>query len=130
MEEKRSRREYRIEIVKFLYLVEAGGEYDKEEIDKDVFDTVNEIIENNENIERIISSSLTRYTLKRLNLVDVAILKLCVYEMLYKGLEPQIAINEALEITKLFSDIDGKQVKFNNAVLDKVKKIIIDERSK
>ena len=26
--------------------------------------------------------------------------------MLYKGLEPQIAINEALEITKLFSDID------------------------
>lgn len=130
MEEKRSRREYRIEIVKFLYLVEAGGEYDKEEIDKDVFDTVNEIIENNENIERIISSSLTRYTLKRLNLVDVAILKLCVYEMLYKGLEPQIAINEALEITKLFSDIDGKQVKFNNAVLDKAKKIIIDERSK
>ena len=50
--------------------------------------------------------------------------------MLYKGLEPQIAINEALEITKLFSDIDGKQVKFNNAVLDKAKKIIIDERSK
>lgn len=130
MEEIRSRREYRIEIVKFLYLVEAGGEYDKDEINEEVFKTTNEIIENNENIERIISSSLTGYTLKRLNLVDVAILKLCVFEMLYKGLEPQIAINEALEITKLFSDIDGKQVKFNNAVLDKAKKIIIDERSK
>ena len=130
MEEIKSRREYRIEIVKFLYLVEAGGEYDKNEINEDVFKTTNEIIENNENIERIISSSLTGYTLKRLNLVDVAILKLCVYEMLYKGLEPQIAINEALEITKLFSDIDGKQVKFNNAVLDKAKKLIIDERSK
>lgn len=130
MEEIRSRREYRIEIVKFLYLVEAGGEYDKDEINEEVFKTTNEIIENNENIERIISSSLTGYTLKRLNLVDVAILKLCVFEMLYKGLEPQIAINEALEITKMFSDIDGKQVKFNNAVLDKAKKLIIDERSK
>ncbi|MCR5564319.1 MAG: hypothetical protein K6F59_00800, partial [Gammaproteobacteria bacterium] len=103
---------------------------DKDQINEEVFKTTNEIIENNENIERIISSSLTGYTLKRLNLVDVAILKLCVFEMLYKGLEPQIAINEALEITKLFSDIDGKQVKFNNAVLDKAKKIIIDERSK
>ena len=130
MEEIKSRREYRIEIVKFLYLVEAGGEYDKNEINEEVFKTTNEIIENNENIERIISSSLTGYTLKRLNLVDVAILKLCIFEMLYKGLEPQIAINEALEITKLFSDIDGKQVKFNNAVLDKAKKLIIDERSK
>ena len=50
--------------------------------------------------------------------------------MYYQELEPQIAINEALEITKVFSDIDGKQVKFNNAVLDKAKNIIINERTK
>ena len=56
-----------------------------------------------------------------LNLVDKAILKFAVFEMLFKDVPYQVAINEALEITKIYSDIDGKQVPFNNKVLDKAK---------
>ena len=124
-----TRREFRIEVVKFLYLIEIGGEYERESVSDEVFSMVKDIINSNEDIERIFSASLTGYTIKRLNKVDIAIIKLCIYEMKYLNLEPQIAINEALEITKEFSDIDGKQVRFNNAVLDKAKKLIIDERT-
>jgi len=115
------RRTYRIECVKFLYTLEVGGDYEKESIDSEVFNDVEELINHTDEIEDILNKSMTGWTLKRLNLVDKAILKFAVFEILYKGIPYQVAINEALEITKLYSDIDGKQVPFNNKVLDKAK---------
>ena len=115
------RREYRIEAIKFLYILEVGGEYEKDTIDAEVFKDIEELINHTDEIEEILNKSMTGWTLKRLNLVDKAILKFSVYEMLYKKLPYQIAINEALEITKEYSDLDGKQVAFNNKVLDKAK---------
>ena len=115
------RRTYRIECVKFLYTLEVGGDYDKESIDSEVFNDVSELIEHTDEIEKILNDSMTGWNLKRLNLVDKAILKFAVFEMLFKDVPYQVAINEALEITKIYSDIDGKQVPFNNKVLDKAK---------
>lgn len=115
------RRTYRIECVKFLYTLEVGGDYEKDTIDTTVFTDVSELIEHTDEIEDILNKSMTGWTLKRLNLVDKAILKFAVYEMIYKNTPYQVAINEALEITKIYSDIDGKQVPFNNKVLDKAK---------
>ena len=63
-------------------------------------------------IDKIIEDCLTNYSIKRLNLVDKAIIELCVSEML-NGTNPKIAINEALEITKLYTDQgDKKAVSF------------------
>ena len=115
------RRNYRIECMKFLYTLEVGGDYDKESIDNEVYNDIEELINNTDQIEKILNDSMTGWSLKRLNLVDKAILKFAVYEMLYKNTPYQVAINEALEITKIYSDIDGKQVSFNNKVLDKAK---------
>ena len=117
------RRSYRIECMKFLYTLEVGGDYDKESIDNEVYNDIEELINNTDQIEKILNDSMTGWSLKRLNLVDKAILKFAVYEMLIKSIPYQVAINEALEITKVYSDIDGKQVAFNNKVLDKAKEL-------
>ncbi len=117
------RRSYRIECMKFLYTLEVGGDYDKESIDNEVYNDIEELINNTDQIEKILNDSMTGWSLKRLNLVDKAILKFAVYEMLIKNIPYQVAINEALEITKVYSDIDGKQVAFNNKVLDKAKEL-------
>ena len=120
-----TRRELRVDSMKFLYILEVGGEYEKDIVDPEVYEFVNQIIEHNDEVEETISSSLTGWTIKRLNLVDKCILKIAVYEMQFLNQAPEVAINEALEITKEFSDLgDKKQVAFNNKVLDKAKDLI------
>ena len=79
------------------------------------------IIEVYQSINDVIESSLQNYTLNRLSMVDRAILRLATYEMKYEKLPKEIAINEALELTKMFTNLDDhKQVKFNNKVLDTI----------
>ena len=77
-----------------------------------------------EQIDELISTTLQNYTLERLNLVDKAIIRLAVSEMLAN--EPkEIVINEALEITKEFSDEGNhKATSFNNRLLDNISKKI------
>ncbi len=79
---------------------------------------------NLEKIDAIIRQALEHYTIDRLNLVDKAIIRLAVSEML--GKEPrEVIINEALEITKLYSDQgDHKATSFNNRLLDNINKML------
>lgn len=79
---------------------------------------------NLEKIDDIIRQALEHYTIDRLNLVDKAIIRLAVSEML--GKEPrEVIINEALEITKLYSDQgDHKATSFNNRLLDNINKLL------
>lgn len=78
------------------------------------------VMNNIEKIDEVIANSLVNYSLSRLNVVDRSIIELATYEMM-DGLAPQIAINEALEITKLYTDAgDKKEVRFNNKVLDNI----------
>ncbi len=79
---------------------------------------------NLEKIDDIIRQALEHYTIDRLNLVDKAIIRLAVSEML--GKEPrEVIINEALEITKLYSDQgDHKATSFNNRLLDNINKML------
>jgi transcription antitermination protein NusB len=76
-------------------------------------------------IDAVIEEALTNYRLIRISMVDRAILRLATFEMKYEELPKEIAINEALELTKVFSNLDdNKQVKFNNKVLDTIAKAI------
>lgn len=71
-------------------------------------------------IDNIISSNLVNYSLNRLSYVDRAIIRIATYEMLNK-VDKKIVINEALQITREYSEIDNdKQVKFTNKVLDQI----------
>ena len=95
------------------------------EIDESVESLVNYVDENLAKIDEIISSTLVNYTIGRLNGVDKAIVRLACAEMLMGNLDRKIIINEALEITKLYSDTgDHKAVSFNNRLLDNISKKI------
>ncbi len=76
-------------------------------------------------IDTIIGEHLFGYTLKRLNTVDRAILRIATYELEYTGTPSEIIIDEALELTHVFSDEgDRKHVSFNNRVLENIKKTL------
>jgi N utilization substance protein B len=77
-----------------------------------------ELMDNLKEIDELISNNLVGYTIDRLSYVDRAIIRIAVLEMRFIGVPKNVAINEALEITKDYSNVDeDKQVKFNNKVL-------------
>lgn len=80
-------------------------------------------IENNkEAIDIAISENLHNWKIDRLSKVNLSILRLATYELLYDEQVPRpVVINEALEITRRYSD--EKSVSFINGVLDKIKEI-------
>lgn len=73
-------------------------------------------------LDAFIEENISGWSLKRLNKVDKAILRLAAYELKFETeMAPEIVINEALELTKEFSNADGKATAFNNKVLDQMK---------
>ena len=61
------------------------------------------------------------WDLNRLSIIDKCILRLSVYELLYrKDIPPNVSINEAIDISKKYSNADAG--KFINGILDKVSK--------
>lgn len=89
---------------------------------------VENVFNNLVEIDHIITLALVNYTIDRLSYVDRAIIRVATYEMLKTGLAKEVAINEALTITREYSNLDDNaQVKFNNRVLDSVAKIIYDK---
>ena len=86
---------------------------------KFVRDVVNGVLENRENIDKVITKYLDNWDLDRLGKTDRAILRLSTYEMLYYSTPKIVVINEAVELAKKYSD--DKVVKLINAVLDKIR---------
>ena len=76
-------------------------------------------VEHISDIDKIISENLKGWTIERLNKVDLAILRLAVYEMLYDDETPDgIVINEAVEIAKKYSSDQAPGV--INGILGKI----------
>lgn len=93
------------------------------------FTTLEGIIDNLEKIDQLIQSHLEGWSLSRLNKVDKAILRLAVYEMVKAQTPIKITINEALELTKSFTDAgDKKAANFNNKVLDDIGRTLTESR--
>ncbi len=62
----------------------------------------------------------TNWDFKRIAKIDLAILRLAIYELLFRrDIPPVVSINEAIELSKLFSNDDAKR--FINGILDKIK---------
>lgn len=57
---------------------------------------------------------------ERIARIDLAILRLAIYEMLFrKDIPPVVSINEAIDLSKHFSSADSKR--FINGILDRMK---------
>ena len=123
-----TRHKAREQAIQMLYIVEAT-KIDLEEafyaipdLTEDAKSFAAHVLYDIENIDNIISKNLENYSLKRLNAVDRAIIRLAVYE-LFNNTPKQIVINEAIELTKEFTDTgDKKAVRFNNKLLDNIAK--------
>ena len=91
------------------------------EIENDfVKDMVNGIIKKQEVINELANKYLKNWEITRLNKVDQAIISLGIYELMYSETPSVVAINEAIELSKRYSD--EKVTKMINAVLDGIYK--------
>ncbi len=74
------------------------------------------IIENLNIIDKYIEDNIERWEIHRLAKVDLSILRIAIYEMLYRTDIPvQVSINEAIEISKKYSNEESP--KFINGIL-------------
>ncbi|HEY5297201.1 MAG TPA: transcription antitermination factor NusB [Verrucomicrobiae bacterium] len=82
------------------------------------------VIENRDAIDEKIKSHAQNWELRRIAVVDRNIMRLALYEMLFRDdIPPVVSINEAVDIAKKFSTQDSG--KFVNGILDKIRHEIL-----
>ena len=82
---------------------------------------VDGILEKLEEIDTLINELVANWEFSRIAKTDLAILRLAIYEILYRiDVPPVVVIDEALEISKDFSSDNSR--KFLNGVLDQASK--------
>ncbi len=126
----KNRSEAREAIVKTLYkisiLTEATVEIDKEKLIKEecpiqndfVEAMINGILDHKDELDQLANQYLINWELKRLNKVDQAIFEMSIYELKFTDTPSIVAINEAIELSKKYSD--EKVTKMLNGVLDRI----------
>jgi N utilization substance protein B len=121
---KPSRRAQREDIVKQLYEMDINHDFTPRETGLSFVDeTLSAIVEHKDRIDGILIDNLQNWKLNRLSYVDRAILRFATYELWLTDTPSEIVINEALNITRKYSDEgDSKMVSFNNKVLDNIAK--------
>lgn len=126
----KNRSELREIIMKVIYQVnileETKLDYNLSDLIKEqlevkndfVNETVDGIVEHKKELYELANKYLNNWTIERLNKVDQAILALGIYELMYTETPSVVAINEAIELSKLYSD--ESVTKMINGVLDKI----------
>ncbi|MCI8481889.1 MAG: transcription antitermination factor NusB [Clostridia bacterium] len=130
-----NRTEAREQAFKLLYSIEIQKENEEEIIElyfenneitdektkeyiKDVWLGINE---HKDEINNKISSNLKAdWKLERLSKIDLSLLKLAIYEMLFKKLPFKVAINEAIELAKKYGE--DNSASFINGILASIVK--------
>ena len=114
----------------FLVQEEDGKQFPLHELnEKDkrfFYELVRGTLKNIENIDDIIKNNLKSWTMDRIAKVDLTILRMAIYELLYSEDVPHsVAINEAIELGKEFgTDESGS---FINGVLGRIQREISKE---
>lgn len=123
------RKQAREGTMKLLYQMEINEDYSEEaldiylenfpfdELEKEyIIDALVRIKENQEIIDKHIEENLEGWNLTRLAKVDLSVLRIAIYEILYREDIPiEVSINEAIETVKKYSAEDS--FKFINGVL-------------
>lgn len=78
------------------------------------------VITNCDEIDGYIRTLAHNWEFERIARIDLAILRLAIFEMLHrKDIPPVVSINEAIDLSKNFSTADSKR--FVNGILDRMK---------
>lgn len=133
--EKSSRRENRIAAMQFLYqydihpeasplvsfshlLESLGGKRAGYEFAETL---ITGVLQHRIQIDQTLQRYLQNWTFSRVAKIDLAILRLGIYELLFRDdIPPVVTINETIELGKQFSDANAKR--FINGILDEIKK--------
>lgn len=83
-----------------------------------VKEVVHGVLENKAAIDEKANEYLSGWKITRLGNTDQAILRMGIFELLYTKTPEVVAINEAIELAKAYSDDDVR--KMINGVLDKI----------
>ena len=115
---------------KVLYSMEIMHEYDNEQVDlfiqnneiederiiKYIRNTVKGVLENKEEITKQIDENLKeKWDIDRISKIDLVLLQIAIYEIKYRKLPYKIAINEAVELAKMYGEENSKS--FVNGML-------------
>ena len=91
-------------------------------------DIVYGIESHKEEIEPLISQNLKEnWTLSRISKINLSLLKIAIYEMLYKDLPYKVAINEVIELAKKYAD-DSSPIFINGILASVVKQKELDKK--
>lgn len=121
----KSRHELRESVFKILFQVENTDLDYRELLEFEVDDvsgseyvtrTLDDIFTKKEQIDEIISNNLKGWKLERLSKMDRQILRISTYEILFTDIPYKVSINEAVELSKKYSEKDDSY-KFINGVL-------------
>ena len=126
----KNRSELREIIMKVIYqtyiLENTKNEYDVNSLIKEQIEVENDFINNcvegiikkQKEINKLANKYMNNWTIDRLNKVDKAILSLAIYELMYTDTPSVVAINEAIELSKKYSE--EAVTKMINGILDKI----------
>lgn len=107
--------------------IEDGAISDNETIEY-LKDVVFGIESHKDEIEELISINLKdNWNLTRISKINLSLLKIAIYEMLYKELPYKIAINEVVELAKKYAD-DSSPVFINGVLASVVKQKELDKK--
>ena len=121
----KSRHELRESVFKILFQVENTDLDYRELLEFEVDDvsgseyvtrTLDDIFAKKEQIDEIISNNLKGWKLERLSKMDRQILRISTYEILFTDIPYKVSINEAVELSKKYSEKDDSY-KVINGVL-------------
>lgn len=86
-----------------------------------VNEVIRGVIDQQIKIDRMLKRCTDNWDVDRLGVLDRTVLRVAVYEMLYRSdVPPVVSINEAIEIAKAYSG--QKSARFVNGVLDRIQK--------
>lgn len=78
------------------------------------------VIAHQAEVDGRIKALAQNWEFERIAKIDLAILRVAVFEMLHRrDIPPVVSINEAIDLSKLFSNADAKR--FINGILDRLK---------
>jgi len=127
MKNRSELREISMKVLYQVYILEnTDTSYDVKDLIKEqlevendfVNELVNGVIANQEKISEMANKYLVDWNIDRLSKVDKAIISVGIYELIYTETPSVVAINEAIELSKKYSD--EKVTKMMNAALDKI----------
>lgn len=136
-----NRSQAREQAFKLLYSMEIQQDYNEELVDlfienneitneetkRYIIDSIKGIKQNKEEIDKLIISNLKEdWPIERIPKINISLLRLAIYEIIYKKIPYKVAINEAVELAKKYGE-DHARI-FINGVLASVVKDNIEKK--